>query len=291
MRARINSSWASMTVASQHWLTICIAAAMIATATGSTALFWHSVPWHFVSAMPAIGTIVAVGVAAFLSGIAGFAFSAICGAIIFHFRHDTVGVVQIMLVCSIANQALSVWILRRDIRLRVLAPFVIGGIVGVPAGVWLLLDLNAATYVKGVGTIILAYGLYMLVRPPIVLRRSTVAGDVASGLIGGVIGGFTAIPGAAVSIWCSMKGWNKVAQRAVFQPFILLMQFAALAAIAMMHPRGGPSAGIPALAWACVPAGLFGTWWGLACFRRLTDRQFGVAINLLLIVSGAGLLL
>lgn len=39
-----------------------------------------------------------VGVAAMVSGIAGFAFSAICGAMLFQFHHDTVGVVGTMLI-------------------------------------------------------------------------------------------------------------------------------------------------------------------------------------------------
>ena len=240
---------------------------------------------------PALATVAAVGLAALLSGIAGFAFSAICGAMLFQFRHDTVGVVQIMLICSIANQSVSVWALRRDILPIAIAPFLAGGLIGVPTGVWLLLHLDGGTYARALGATLLAYGAYMLLRSPIVLRRSPVMGDVAAGFLGGVTGGFAATPGAAVSIWCGMKGWDKIRQRAVFQPFILLMQFVALALIAAMHRHGASGAEIPRIAWACVPAGLVGTWWGLAWFRRLTDRQFAVAINLLLILSGAALVL
>jgi uncharacterized membrane protein YfcA len=77
----------------------------------------------------------------------------------------------------------------------------------------------------------------------------------------------------------------------VFQPFILIMQCSALGIIALMRPHGGYGAAIPPLAWACVPASLASTWWGLACFRRLTDRQFAKVVNVLLVVSGAGLTL
>jgi uncharacterized membrane protein YfcA len=236
-------------------------------------------------------TVAAVGIAALLSGIAGFAFSPICGAMLFQFRSDPVQVIQIMLVCSIANQTMSVWMLRREISARALVPFLLGGLVGVPSGVWLLLHLDAQVYEKGLGAVLLAYGGYMLFRPPIVLRAAPRAGDVLSGFLGGLAGGFAATPGAPVSIWCGMKGWDKLRQRAVFQPFILLMQLVALASIARMHPHGMAHPGIPAIAWACVPAGLIGTWWALGCFRRLSDWQFATAINLLLIVSGLGLAL
>jgi uncharacterized membrane protein YfcA len=236
-----------------------------------------------------VATMAAVGVAALASGIAGFAFSAICGAILFQFRHDTVGVVEIMLICSIANQSLSVWLLRRDISLLTLAPFVAGGVIGVPLGVWLLLHLNAGTFKAALGVILVGYALYMLLRRPVTLPGTSLATDVVAGAIGGMVGGFAATPGAAVSIWCGMKGWDKRQQRAVFQPFILLTQFVVLAAIGLMHAKGGASVAIPPIAWACVPAGLLGTWWGMELFKRLSDWQFAKAVNVLLVVSGIGL--
>ena len=120
---------------------------------------------------------------------------------------------------------MSVWLLRREIQPRVLLPFLAGGLLGVPAGVWLLLlRLDLRTYTVGFGAILFVYGSYMLVRPPMTLRHAPRTGDVVSGIIGGMMSGFAASPGAAVSIWCGMKGWSKVSQRAVFQPFILVMQ-------------------------------------------------------------------
>jgi uncharacterized membrane protein YfcA len=238
----------------------------------------------------AVATVALVGVAALTSGIAGFAFSAICGAMLFQFRHDTVGVVETMLICSIANQAMSVWLLRNDIRLLPLTPFLLGGVIGVPVGVWLLLHLNVEVFKAALGGLLVAYSSYMLLRRPITLPNTSPASDVVSGFFGGMMGGFAATPGAAVSIWCGMKGWDKARQRAVFQPFILMMQFVALGAIGVLHAKGTPSVAIPPLAWACVPAGLLGTWWGMALFKRMTDIQFAKAVNVLLIVSGIGLL-
>ena len=42
---------------------------------------------------------------------------------------------------------------------------------------------------------------------------------------------------------------------------------------------------------AFVPAALLGAWFGLRIFKRLSDRQFGFAVNALIIVSGIGLIL
>ena len=264
----------------EAWLAALSAAGMVVYATLLSDLGFSA---------SAVCTVMVVGLAALLSGVAGFAFSAICGAMLFHFRHDTVGIVETMLICSIANQAMAVWLLRREIRATALAPFVAGGIAGVPAGVWLLLHLDIAEFKTLLGLLLVVYGTYMLLRRPLTLLGVSTASDMISGFFGGMTGGFAATPGAPVSIWCSVKGWNKAQQRAVFQPFILLIQFVVLAAIGLMHPRGAVGFGVPALSWACVPAGLLGTWWGMALFRRLTDNQFGKAVNLLLIVSGFGL--
>jgi uncharacterized membrane protein YfcA len=39
---------------------------------------------------------------------------------------------------------------------------------------------------------------------------------------------------------------------------------------------------------AFIPAALLGAWLGLRIFKRFSDRQFELAVNLRLIVSGVG---
>jgi len=232
-------------------------------------------------------TTAAVFAASLLSGLAGFAFSPLCGAMLFQFRHDPIIVVQIMLACSLANQSLSVWLLRRDISWRQLPPFVLPGAVGVLCGVFALLHLQPDVYVRVLGCILVVYGCYMLVRPPFTLRQTGVVGDAISGLFGGVLGGLAATPGAAVSIWCAMKGWDKTRQRALYQPFILIMQVVALIAIAAMRTGGATQIGFPPMVYLFVPAGLIGTVIGFSWFRRMTSQQFGIALKMLLTMSGA----
>ena len=78
---------------------------------------------------------LAIFVAALSSGIAGFAFSAICGALLFHLMHGSVEIVRLMMACSIANQAMGVWAVRRALHWPSLRPFLLGGLLGVPMGV------------------------------------------------------------------------------------------------------------------------------------------------------------
>ena len=103
------------------------------------------------------------------------------------------------------------------------------------------------------------------------------------------MGGLAAFPSAFVAIWCGTKGWDKDRQRGVYQPFILIMQLLALPLLRCVAPPDAAAPGLTAAAWTAVPAALLGTCCGLAIYRRLTDRQFAAAVNLLLIVSGLGL--
>jgi hypothetical protein len=240
--------------------------------------------------VPSAPVMIAIAAAAALSSIGGFAFSAICGAVLFHLTIDPVQVVEIMMLCSVANQAAMVWSLRRAIDWRSLATFLLGGALGLPVGVGLLLHTNHSTYTHALGAFLLLYGVYMLLRRPITVRWQHPALDIAIGALGGVTGGAVGFPGAFVTIWCAMKDWSKDRQRALFQPFILIMQVAALLTLALVH--GTSSAhGVDLVDLLYVPGSLLGTAAGLLCYRALSDRHFARAINLLLIVSGVSYLL
>ncbi len=239
---------------------------------------------------PSVGGLAAVFVASTLSSIAGFAFSAICGAMLFHLLADPVKVVQVMIVCSISIQFLSVVTLGNAIDWKHLARFLAGGGVGLPLGVFLLTHLAPGQYMKCIGVLLVIYGSYMLLRRPVVKVFTNPLGDYFVGFLGGVTGGFAAFPGAFITIWCGWKGWDKAQQRGVYQPFILIMQVLALGLITFVRSSRSTGGGIEIWTLSYVPGALLGTWCGLAIFRRMSDRQFASSVNALLIASGVGLL-
>ena len=67
--------------------------------------------------------LVTIFAAAAISSIAGFAFSAVCGAVLFHLPIGQVAVVQFMMVCSIAIQFYMVAALWRSIPWPTVARF------------------------------------------------------------------------------------------------------------------------------------------------------------------------
>jgi len=225
-------------------------------------------------------------VAALVSSIAGFAFAALAGSALAYLRFDPVQAVMTMALCSIPIQAYAVWQLRASIRWRALAPMLVAGAVGTPVGVALLVHIDAKLYAAVLGAIVSGYGAYVLLRRQARVVRAEAWHDMLAGALGGVLGGLSSAPGLAVTIWCSLRGWDKAQQRAVYQPFILCMQ---LVTVACLLWTAAPHVDAVRTA-SFVPFALLGAVGGFALYRRMTLQQFHGAVSILLIVSGVGLL-
>jgi uncharacterized membrane protein YfcA len=266
----------------QHSLSVLFGAGAL------TAIAWLGYQrWLGVPLQPAeYASLAVVLVAGFVSGVAGFAFSAIAGGGFAHLNVDPVQAVEIMVLCSIAIQLYSVIAIRRDIRWRSVLPFIAGGFATLPLGTLLLTHISIPLFDLVLGSFLVAYGVKGLVGP---IRRSVNGNwriDFIVGALGGITGGIAAFPGAFVTIWCTMRGWDKATARGVYQPYILIMQ---LAAVAWLRAESVPfvQAGT---AIPCVAVALLAAHLGFAVFRRLGNEQFARIIAALLAVSGAALL-
>ncbi len=236
--------------------------------------------------------LTAVFVASTVSSIAGFAFSALCGALLFHLMDSPVYAVHVMIVCSIAIQLLSVAALWRDDRLA--QPAVsswLAAFSACPSASICCCIFRPAPIGMSIGGLLIVYGGYLLLRWPVRAFRIGTAVGRCAGFLGGLTGGLAGFPGAFVTIWCGLKGWDKARQRGVYQPFILCMQPVTLIAIYLMRPSSPTRAQLDWKTLAFVPAALLGAWFGLRIFKRLSDRQFELVVNALLILSGVGLIL
>lgn len=241
---------------------------------------------HTAGAWTDVETAVVILVAATISSVAGFAFAALAGIGLAFVTQDPVRTVHTIVLCSIATQLYAVWQLRAQIRLRAMAPMLLGGAVTVPWGTWLLLHLHATTYRLGLAAFLIAFGAISILHSGRRTVRATPARDALAAALAGFIGGLTAFPGALMTIWCSLRGIDKTSQRAIYQPFILAMQ---VVTAASLHVLGGAQLGakhdLRFVAFAIAGAAI-----GFAWFRRLSAGQFRLALNVLLMVSGIGLL-
>jgi uncharacterized membrane protein YfcA len=227
-------------------------------------------------------TLVAVFAGALVAGLSGFAFSAIAGAILFHWL-PPLEAVPLLLACSITTQCFGIAKFWRVIAWRSFAPYVAGGLLGIPIGALLLTRLNADVFAVGFGVFLIVYCTYMVLRPRLVIAHGGHVSEVAVGFLGGVTGGATAFPGAIPTMWCSARGLGKEQQRGIVQPYILAMQIATLI---YFSRTGLLSSGLWAtFAW-CLPAVVIGTLVGFTLFNRIDEAKFKRITLMFLFVSG-----
>jgi uncharacterized membrane protein YfcA len=238
----------------------------------------------------AVAPALAITVSSGISSLVGFAFAPISQAVMAPLMHDPVKLVQILMVCSIATQSFAIVSLWRHMDWKRLPVYLAGGALGLPIGVYLLLHLGIVSFHAVIGLLLVVYGAYVLLKRPFVVKWGGWPAELFVGFLGGITGGLAAFPGAAITVWCSLKGWDKARQRGVFQPFILAMQFMALGTIALMRTHtshtGGTISAMVANAIIFVPPSLLGSWFGLKVFSAVSDQSFRRCLGALLALSG-----
>jgi uncharacterized membrane protein YfcA len=227
----------------------------------------------------------AVFAAALASSIAGFAFSALVGAALLYLYRDPVPTIAMVFCCSIAAQAYGVWALRREIEWRSLVPYLAGGLLTVPLGVFLLKLIPGSVFALCLGVVAMSYALWQMLGRELRLPENTRRADGAVGALGGLVGGLTGSPSLIMCMWCNLRGWPKERQRALYQPYILAMQILAIACLGATAPSR-----IPLESLFLMPVALVAAHLGFAIFRRLTTPQFNFVFQGLLIVAGVSLL-
>jgi uncharacterized membrane protein YfcA len=151
----------------------------------------------------------------FASGLAGFAMGFVVSGV---WLHVITPIQTTALVAGYGfwTQGYGVWKLRHALNWRLIAPFIIGGTVGVPIGTLLLTYIDPAYLRGGVGLLLVLYGIYGLAQPAFTPLQAGVAADAGIGFLNGVLCGLTGLPGFIITIWCQLRGWTKDVQRAVF---------------------------------------------------------------------------
>jgi uncharacterized membrane protein YfcA len=234
-----------------------------------------------------LGTAVFAG--AFVSGMAGFAFSAVAGAILFHVFQPSEAV-PLMMACSVGVQASTLLTLRQHMRWRESLFLIAGGLLAMPIAVFLLQSADTRSLQMAFGGLITAYAAYSLFRPALsqLPTMDHQGRNILIGFGGGLIGGLTAMPGALPTIWCDMHGMPKDQQRGLVQPFIAAMQVSALVLLLTRHEL--PSNILIDLAVSLPPLAA-GTMLGVLMFRRINEALFRRIVLIMLLVSGLSLVL
>ncbi len=172
-------------------------------------------------------------VAGFVQGLSGFAFGLVAMTI-WTWALEPALASTLAVFGALTGQIVAAVTVRRGFDLSRVWPFLAGGLLGVPLGVWLLpmLDMN---WLKAIlGTLLVLWCPAMLLSGH--LPRLTAGGRPADGLIGvvgGIMGGIGGFAGAVPTLWCTLRGYAKDEQRSVIQNFNLsILAFAMMAHLA-----------------------------------------------------------
>lgn len=236
------------------------------------------------------GTLAALWAGGFIgavaSGGAGFAFALAASSIWLHVL-DPLHATLLIVTCSTLLQLGTVWPLRPHIDRGRLWPFLLGGVAGVPVGVQLLAHTEQGTVKLVLGIFLAAFGVYAFAAPRLPVIAAGRRADAAVGFAGGILGGLGGYSGVLPTIWTQLRGWPKWEARAVYQPFIIVMQTATLALVGIVALD---RTGILLLV-IVAPAVAVGGFLGWRLYGHLNERRFRQMLALLLIVSGVALVI
>jgi hypothetical protein len=230
--------------------------------------------------------LVAAFAGGFASGLAGFAMGFVVSGIWLHFL-TPIQTTALIVGYGLLTQGYGVWKLRHALSWQTIAPFIIGGAIGIPIGTMLLTYINPAHLRSGVGVLLIVYGSYGLAQPALKPVPANVSVNAGIGLMNGMVAGLTGLPGFIITVWCQLRGWSKDLQRAVFQPVMLAASATNLLSLGIMGAVSADTLELYALGLPAMAAGL---WVGFKLYGRLDDAAFRKIILVLLVFSGLGLI-
>jgi uncharacterized membrane protein YfcA len=222
----------------------------------------------------------------FVSGLAGFGTALMTLGIWLYVLPPSV-VVPLVLIGSIVAQTSTLPTFWRSIDFKLVWPFLIGGLAGVPVGTVLIAHADPGVFKLSIGVLLLIFptALYFN-RSPIAWSIGGRLADAAVGFAGGILGGLAGLSGPLPILWASVRGWGKDERRGVFQTYNWTVLSAALC---LQAGTGFITAEVMWLALLALPTTLFGAWLGARSYHALSDRNFYDIVLGLLFVSGLGL--
>ncbi|MDP9895470.1 putative membrane protein YfcA [Variovorax boronicumulans] len=231
--------------------------------------------------------IVGAVLAGFVQGLSGFAFGLVAMSVWAWTLEPQLAAV-LALFGALTGQVIAAITVRRAFDKSLLWPFVLGGLVGVPFGVWLLPHLDLVVFKVCLGTLLVLWCPAMLMSQH--LPKITFGGRVADGIvgtIGGAMAGIGGFSGTIPTLWCTLRGFQRDTQRAVIQNFnlsMLMVAFTIHLFSGSIVPSMVPLLGLVALAVA-VPVLL-----GARLYIGISETAFRKIVLSLLTASGIAML-
>lgn len=197
-------------------------------------------------------------------------------------------VIPLVLIVDFTATAATGLRFRRDIALQELKPIVVPMALGLLAGVTLLVQLPARWVLLALGVFIFSYGLYSLLVQAKVRAHSR-WWAIPTGLVGGVISGLFGMGGPMYVIYLSGRIAEPTQLRATLSTMFTINTGARLILFLVSGLLLRQDVWIAAL--CLLPFMALGLYIGHRLHVRLSMAQIGRIISVLLLLTGASILL
>ena len=231
--------------------------------------------------------ILGAAVAGFVQGLSGFGF-AMTAIAIWAWVLDPRLTATLGVFGALAGQVFTAVTMRRSMDWRPVLPFLAGSLAGLPLGLYLLPRMDVPMFKGVLGAILVVACPLMFVAAQLPkVTRGGRTGDVVSGAIGGAMGGLGGSTGIAPTLWITLRGLDKEAQRAIIQNFNLAalgITFASYLAMGIVTRDMVPYLLVVA------PALIVPSMLGRRMYIGISEQGFRKVVLGLLTLSGAAML-
>ncbi|MFT5113672.1 MAG: putative membrane protein YfcA [Parasphingorhabdus sp.] len=227
--------------------------------------------------------------AGFTTGFAGFGTGLIASGFWFHALPAGM-VPPLVAITSVSAQIIGLIAVRKSFNIKHVSPLLMGAVLGVPLGVFILTLATPLIIKIVIGSFLLLYSVSQLFNPNRWLLRiqPSAVQNSAVGAVGGFLGGFAGLSGPVPLIWLQLQSLPSDQQRAIYQPFNLIVLSLA---VFIMAIGGKIDLQLLQLFFLCLPLTLFFAWLGTKLYSKISEDLFRTLILLLLFCSGLILVL
>jgi len=218
------------------------------------------------------------------TGMAGFGTALVASGLWYHVLPAVI-VPPLVALTGVVGQLIGLFSIKKSYSWNEAKSYLIGGLLGVPLGVLTLTIASPANLRIVVGGFLTLYASFQLLCIS-KMHFNIDAGKNANGAIGvggGFLGGFAGLSGPLPIIWLQLQGKTSLSQRAIYQPFNLVVLSLALVGMAL---KGFVTKQVLILFVICVPITVVGTVAGLYFYSKMSDKIFRNTILALLLLSG-----
>lgn len=238
--------------------------------------------------------IIGAALAGFVQGLSGFGYSMTAMAL-WAWTLEPSLAAPLAVFGGLTGQIIQAFSVRRGFQWHSLWPFLLGGLCGLPLGLWLLPQLNVVLFKTLLGLMLVVFCPIMAFahRLPRIDQWPGMQGPLRpianglAGMVGGAMGTLGGFSGVVPTLWCQLSGMAKDAQRQIIQNFNLTMlavTFASYVGTGLVDRSM-----LPYFA-AALPAMLLPSIWGGRLYQRISDAAFRKLVLGLLTAAGVAML-